>query len=174
MELKITADKKLLEALDKISAAITAAGLYGVAGFQAQIDAAREADERATIERRIGLCAQSADDAAERLADMAAAAKLAFDESAAKPAQAATTTAPTAKVEEEPTPKAEPATAAPAPSESVPAPSRDEVQRLAIVKIQGGQRKGVQELVSKYGVARVGEVPEDKLAAFKAELEALA
>ena len=152
MELKITADKKLLEALEKIAAAINAAGLYGVnAGVRAQIDAAREAEEKATIEAKIGAVAEPAQDAAP-----------------------APETAPKAKPEELTTHATEPATEAPEAPTGEPAPSRDEVQRLAIVKIQGGQRKGVQDLVAKYGVARVGEVPEDKLAAFKAELEALA
>lgn len=129
MELKITADKKLLEALEKIAAgmaALTAASVHAAAAI----------------------------------------------ETTQEPA-AATVAAPTAEPKEEPTPKASPAAEPPVAPESK-VPSRDEIQRLAIVKIQAGLGSSVKKLVEKYGAARVGEVPEDKLAEFKADLEVLA
>lgn len=124
MELKITADKKLMEALDKIANALTALNS----------------------------------------AALAAGAPVA---------------APKAEPEELTTHKTEPASEAPAAPENVapfdvPAtPSRDEIQRLAIVKIQAGLGSAVKKLVEKYGAARVSEVALEKLAEFKAELEAL-
>lgn len=119
MEIKITADKKLLEALEKIAAALTT-----------------------------------------------------FT-SAGEPAVAPVAPAPT-KAEEIPAQNDKPAVEAPAAAPDIkPVPTRDEVQQLAIVKIQGGKRDAVKALVEKYGAPRVGEVDEDKLASFKAELEAL-
>lgn len=78
-------------------------------------------------------------------------------------------------------PQAEPAQNAPeaaqtAPSAVMPpadAPTVDEVRRLAVTKIQAGLGTAVKELVVKYGATRVTDVPEDRRAAFKAELEAL-
>lgn len=76
-------------------------------------------------------------------------------------------------------PKEEPAEAAPAPVESKPtkpeAPvlDREAVKHTAIVKIQAGHRDAVKALIEKHGAARVGDVTDDKLAAFAAELEAL-
>lgn len=130
MEIKLTADKKLLDALDKLAEAVKAA-LQPTAAPQ---------------------------------------------------------TAPQAKTEELTTHTTEPATEAPAAPESeapatepvqpetpkAEAPTRDEVRRVAVVKIQAGLGKAVKDLVAKYGAARVNDVPEDKLAEFKAELEALA
>ena len=131
MEIKITADKKLLDALTGIAEALK------------------------------GFC---------------------------QPVSAPETAAP-AKVVEMPAPVAEPAEPAPAPAEVEPAkeepkpepaqpaepvPSRDEIQHLAITKIQGGQRDGVKSLLERLGAARVGEVPDDKLAEFERGLEALA
>lgn len=54
-----------------------------------------------------------------------------------------------------------------------PTVSREEVNQLAILKIQAKHRDGVKALLEKYGVSKVGAVPEEHLAAFKAELEAL-
>lgn len=53
------------------------------------------------------------------------------------------------------------------------APSREEVQSLAVARIQGGKRDAVKALIAKYGATRVSGVTDDKLASFKAELEAL-
>lgn len=55
----------------------------------------------------------------------------------------------------------------------VEAPSREEVQSLAVARIQGGKRDAVKALIAKYGATRVSGVTDDKLANFKAELEAL-
>lgn len=128
MELKITADKKLLEALDKLAEAIKVA-----------------------IEPQMGIVPPP---------DV-------------MKGEIATVAAPTAEPKEEPAPKAAPAAEPPVAPESK-VPSRDEIQRLAIVKIQAGLGSSVKKLVEKYGAARVGEVPEDKLAEFKADLEVLA
>lgn len=119
MEIKITADKKLLDALEKIAAALTTA-----------------------------------------------------QESRQEAAEAPQTAAP-AKAEETTGPASKPATEANNPAESEPAPSRDEIQRLAIVAIQGGHREEVKALIEKFGGTRVKDVPENNLAAFKAGLEAL-
>lgn len=54
-----------------------------------------------------------------------------------------------------------------------PAPSRDEVNKLAIAKIQAKHRDEVKALLEKYGAAKVSAVPEEHLAEFKAALEAL-
>lgn len=126
MEIKLTADKKLMEVLEQIAAALTGALT-----------------------------------------------------SAAQPAGSPQTPAP-AQAEKTAARETQPAAAAPAPADADQAPpfapetpSRDEVQRLAIVKIQGGKREAVKALVTRYGAAHVSEVAEDRLADFKAELEAL-
>lgn len=54
-----------------------------------------------------------------------------------------------------------------------PVPSRDEVNKLAIAKIQAKHRNEVKALLEKYGAAKVSAVPEEHLAEFKAALEAL-
>lgn len=54
-----------------------------------------------------------------------------------------------------------------------PVPSRDEVNKLAIAKIQAKHRDEVKTLLEKYGAAKVSAVPEEHLAEFKAALEAL-
>ncbi len=54
-----------------------------------------------------------------------------------------------------------------------PVPSRDEVNKLAIAKIQAKHRDEVKALLEKYGAAKVSAVPEEHLAEFKAALEAL-
>lgn len=129
MEIKITADRKLLDALDKLADAIKAYAQPAIGVLEA-VDA--KADE---------LRAPAAEPATE---------------------------APAAP--ESVSPAAEPAQATKAPAD---APTRDEVRRVAVMKIQAGLGKAVKDLVAKYGAARVGDVPEDKLAEFKAELEAL-
>lgn len=128
MEIKLTADKKLLEALDKLAEALTRA-------FPpAQL--ATHTTEPAT------------------------------------PANLDPVTALPAVPEEEPTQTERPAEAPSEPAQSVP--SREAVQRVAIVKIQGGKGKQVKALIEKHDGTRVGDVPEENLAAFLAELEALA
>ena len=54
-----------------------------------------------------------------------------------------------------------------------PVPSRDEVNKLAIAKIQAKHRDEVKALLEKYGAAKVSAVPEEHLAEFKTALEAL-
>lgn len=54
-----------------------------------------------------------------------------------------------------------------------PVPSRDEVNKLAIAKIQAKHRDEVKALLEKYGAAKVSAVPEEHLAEFKVALEAL-
>lgn len=54
-----------------------------------------------------------------------------------------------------------------------PVPSRGEVNKLAIAKIQAKRRDEVKALLEKYGAAKVSAVPEEHLAEFKAALEAL-
>ena len=83
---------------------------------------------------------------------------------------------PAEEPEAEPAPQEEPAKAEPEPAKeepAAPAYSKDEVQRMAIKKIQAGNRDAVKDLIEKYGAKRVGDVAEDKLAAFAAELEAI-
>ena len=89
---------------------------------------------------------------------------------------AAPVAAPAEEPKEEPAKQEVPAQAEPEPAkEEQPAPAytKDEVQRMAIKKIQGGKRDQVKALIDKYGAERVGDVAEDKLAAFAAELEAI-
>lgn len=55
-----------------------------------------------------------------------------------------------------------------------PAPvTRDEVRSLATNRIQEGKRDELKALLKKFGAMRVSDVPEVKLAAFAAEMEAL-
>lgn len=130
MEIKITADKKLLDALDKLAEAVKAVVQPTTAPQTAPQAKAEELTTHTT-----------------------------------EPA----TEAPAAPESEAPTP--EPVQPEPPKAE---APTRDEVRRVAVAKIQAGLGKAVKDLVAKYGAARVNDVPEDKLAGFKAELEALA
>ena len=110
MEIKIVADKKLLEALDKLAAALAAVA----------------------------------------------------------PAEPTPNTAEPALNVAEPTPNtAEPT---PTPAKQV---DRSEVQHVAIAKIQAGLRDKIKELLLRYGVSRLSDLPEDKLAEFLQELEAL-
>ena len=126
MEIKLTADKKLMEVLEQIAAALT-----GALTSAAQPTGSPQTPAPAQAEKT-----------AVRETQPAAAAPAAAD------------------ADQEP----------PFPLET---PSRDEIQRLAIARIQAGKRDAVKALVVKYGAARVGEVAEDRLAYFKAELEAL-
>ena len=114
MEIKITADKKVLDVLERIAAALTAAPSIQTTPVTLIEAPAAEAPEAIT----------------------------------APPEPAAET------------PKAE-------------TPSREEVQSLAVARIQGGKRDAVKALIAKYGATRVSGVTDDKLASFKAELEAL-
>ena len=55
-----------------------------------------------------------------------------------------------------------------------PAPvTRDDVRSLATARIQAGKRDELKALLAKYNAKRVSDVPEDKLAAFAAEMEVL-
>lgn len=121
MEIKITADKKVLDVLERIAAALTAA-LTAAPSIQTTPVTLPEA-----------------------------------------PAVEApkTITAPPEPISEA---KTEPITEA---------PSREEVQSLAVARIQSGKRDAVKALIAKYGATRVSGVTDDKLASFKAELEAL-
>ena len=112
MELKLTADKKLLDAIERLIEALNANGGLSPAPVAAPVEAPKE-----------------------------------------EPAQ----------------PEPEPAKEDPA----APAYSKDDVQHMAIKKIQAGNRDAVKALIEKYGAKRVGDVAEDKLAAFAAELEAI-
>lgn len=84
------------------------------------------------------------------------------------PGSTASITEPESCVKEEPV-QAEPEPA----KEAQKAYTKDAVQHMAIEKIQAGKRDAVKALIEKYGAERVGDVTEDKLAAFAAELEAL-
>ena len=75
---------------------------------------------------------------------------------------------------EEPAALEEPAQSEPEPAAEAPAQyNKSEVQSMAIKKIQAGNRDAVKALIKKYGAERVGDVADDKLAAFAEELEAL-
>ena len=118
MELKLTADKKLLEAIERLTEALTA-----------------------------------------HMAPAAAPAAVAAEEPKEEPAEQETPAQPDPEPAEEQQP--------------LKAYTKDEVQRMAIKKIQGGKRDAVKALLEQVGAERVGDVAEDKLAAFAAELEAL-
>lgn len=138
MEIKITADRKLLDALERIAAAI--------APVAAPV-AAPEAPRRAK--------------AAQTKTDPTPA-----PEPATAPTEAATTAPDVPWATTQETPPAE--TAAPA-----AVPTREEVQKLAIARVHEGKREEMRALLARYQAARVSEVAEGKLAAFKAELEVL-
>lgn len=151
MEIKLTADKKLLEALDRIGAAIVAAlSEYQTPEGRRKWDDARRADEAATR--------------AEKLAT--------YETEPAQPAALDPLTALPVVDKEEPAPPWEPAEAPSEPAQSVP--NREDVQRVAVTKIQGGLGKKVKALIEKHNGTRVSDVPEENLAAFMTELEALA
>lgn len=142
MEIKLTADKKLLDALSGIAAALEAA-----------------------LKRSEPVQTAS-------MAPVAASTlppdKLAAPE--AKPEEALSTPSQAMPESEPAPPEAPEAPEAPVPA----APTRDEVRQTAVVKIQAGLGPAVKALVTRYGAARVGDVPEERLAEFLAELEALA
>lgn len=118
MEIKITADKKVLDVLERIAAALAAAP--------------------------------------------------SIQTTPVTPPEAPAAEAPKA-ITAPPEPVAEAKTEAP----KSEAPSREEVQSLAVARIQSGKRDAVKALIAKYGATRVSGVTDDKLASFKAELEAL-
>lgn len=125
MEIKITGDKKLLEALDKIA------------------------------------------DALSRM--VAAPATKALQD-----AVNAATAAATAEPEEVHAQPVEPAQAhSPAPQKAEPVPTREEIRSMAAIKIQAGHRDAVKALIGNCGGTRVSDVPEDRLAEFKAGLTAM-
>ena len=151
MEIKLTADKKLLEALDKIGAAIVAAlSEYQTPEGRKKWDDVRRADEAATR--------------AEKLAT--------YETEPAQPAALDPVTALPAVTEEEPAQQEKPAKAPSKPAQSVP--NREDVQRVAVTKIQSKLGAKVKALIEKHGGTRVSDVPEENLAAFLAELEVLA
>ena len=116
MELKLTADKKLLEVLERLAEALSARSIP----------------------------------------------------------TAAPITVSTEEPKEEPVQQEEPAQSEPEPAApALPTYTKDEVQHMAIKKIQAGKRDAVKALIKKYGAERVGDVAEEKLAAFAAELEAI-
>ena len=82
--------------------------------------------------------------------------------------QAPATTAPA-----EPAEGAEPAEAAQVEQTTSPAPDRRTVKSLAVKKIQAGHRDAVKSLITAYGAEKIDLVPEDRLAAFLADLEAI-
>lgn len=61
----------------------------------------------------------------------------------------------------------------PEPEQKPATVTRDDVRSLATARIQGGKRDELKALLAKYNAKRVSDVPEDKLAAFAAEMEAL-
>lgn len=126
MEIKITADKKLLEAIDKLAEAIKATQLP-------QIDAMTALPVKAEEE----------------------------------PAQSETAISGENKAISEDVPLEE------SKQETLEAPTREEVQRIAVAKIQAKLGKQVKALIEKHGGTRVSDVPEKNLAAFKADLEKL-
>lgn len=141
MEIKLTADKKLLEALDKIGAAIVAAlSEYQTPEGRKKWDDVRRADEAATMaEKRAALDPMTALPVVDK---------------------------------EEPAQPEKPAEAPSKPTQNVP--DREDVQRVAVTKIQSKLGAKVKALIEKHGGTRVSDVPEENLAAFMVELEALA
>jgi len=138
MEIKLTADKKLLEALDKLANAIkTCVAAAGCASFEKEL------------------------------------AKLAtYETETAQPAALDPLTALPVVDKEEPAQPEKPAEAPSKPAQRVP--NREDVQRVAVTKIQSKLGAKVKALIEKHGGTRVSDVPEENLAAFMAELEALA
>ena len=82
--------------------------------------------------------------------------------------------APETKPEPEPENKVVPMPAPePEPEQKPATVTRDDVRSLATARIQGGKRDELKALLAKYNAKRVSDVPEDKLAAFAAEMEVL-
>lgn len=81
---------------------------------------------------------------------------------------------PETKPEPEPENKVVPMPAPePEPEQKPATVTRDDVRSLATARIQGGKRDELKALLAKYNAKRVSDVPEDKLAAFAAEMEVL-
>ena len=81
---------------------------------------------------------------------------------------------PETKPEPEPENKVVPMPAPePEPEQKPATVTRDDVRPLATARIQAGKRDELKALLAKYNAKRVSDVPEDKLAAFAAEMEAL-
>ena len=81
---------------------------------------------------------------------------------------------PETKPEPEPESKVVPMPAPePEPEQRPATVTRDDVRSLATARIQGGKRDELKALLAKYNAKRVSDVPEDKLAAFAAEMEVL-
>lgn len=136
MEIKLTADKKLLEALDKLADALKAA-------FEPRVDI-------------------------QELPNLLTA----YEAETAQPAALDPLTALPVVDKEEPAQPEKPAEAPSEPAQNVP--NREDVQRVAVTKIQSKLGAKVKALIEKHGGTRVSDVPEENLAAFMAELEALA
>ena len=84
------------------------------------------------------------------------------------------TPAPETKPEPEPENKVVPMPAPePEPEQRPATVTRDDVRSLATARIQAGKRDELKALLAKDNAKRVSEVPEDKLAAFAAEMEAM-
>lgn len=82
--------------------------------------------------------------------------------------------APETKPEPEPENKVVPMPAPePEPEQKPATVTRDDVRSLATACIQAGKRDELKALLAKYNAKRVSDVPEDKLAAFAAEMEVL-
>ena len=136
MEIKLTADKKLLDALEKLADALKAA-------FEPQV----------SIQELPNLLAT-------------------YETEPAQPAALDPLTALPVVDKEEPAQPEKPAEAPSEPAQRVP--NREDVQRVAVTKIQSKLGAKVKALIEKHGGNRVSDVPEENLAAFMAELEALA
>ena len=81
---------------------------------------------------------------------------------------------PETKPEPEPENKVVPMPAPePEPDQKPATVTRDDVRSLATARIQGGKRDELKALLAKYNAKRVSDVPEDKRAAFAAEMEVL-
>lgn len=81
---------------------------------------------------------------------------------------------PETKPEPEPENKVVPMPAPePEPEQRPATVTRDDVRSLATARIQAGKRDELKALLAKYNAKRVSDVPEDKLAAFAAEMEVL-
>ena len=81
---------------------------------------------------------------------------------------------PETKPEPEPENKVVPMPAPePEPEQRPATVTRDDVRSLATARIQAGKRDELKALLAKYNAKRVSDVPEDKLAAFAAEMEAM-
>lgn len=63
--------------------------------------------------------------------------------------------------------------AAPAPAPTKPAATRQAVQAKAIALMDAGKQDQLQALLVKYGVPALPSIPEDRLSAFMADLEAM-